>query len=204
MKFVAENKNENEYKFKFQGQSAISQRWFGLEFDWIKVNFSTHDPDFYKKKFQIHDDTQYTNILRIFKIPIGNSKFVDNFKFHNDAPMLKYRQKFLNIYCFSSLASAFSSMKKIKAFNVISLSIEESLKSKVGNRIDFANANLKNEKKLKGETRVYDILSEYKKKGYHNIPTDISENVTLVKLMDSLGNVNHAIGVVGYWVFDSK
>ena len=29
-------------------------------------------------------------------------------------------------------------------------------------------------------------------------------NVTLVQLMDSIGNVNHAISVVGYWIFDSK
>ena len=33
---------------------------------------------------------------------------------------------------------------------------------------------------------------------------DISENVTLVKLMDSLGNVNHSISVVGNWIFDSN
>ena len=33
---------------------------------------------------------------------------------------------------------------------------------------------------------------------------DISENVTLFQLMDSLGNVNHAISVVGNWVFDSN
>ena len=33
---------------------------------------------------------------------------------------------------------------------------------------------------------------------------DISENVTLVQLMDSLENVNHAISVVGYWIFDSN
>ena len=26
------NKNKNEYKFKFQGQSAISHRWFDLDF----------------------------------------------------------------------------------------------------------------------------------------------------------------------------
>ena len=31
---------------------------------------------------------------------------------------------------------------------------------------------------------------------------DISKYVTLVQLMDSLGNVNHAISVVGYWIFD--
>ena len=30
----------------------------------------------------------------------------------------------------------------------------------------------------------------------------ICENVTLVWLMDSLGNVNHDISVVGCWIFD--
>ena len=34
--------------------------------------------------------------------------------------------------------------------------------------------------------------------------TDISEYVTLVKLMDYLGNANHDIIVVGYWIFDSN
>ena len=33
---------------------------------------------------------------------------------------------------------------------------------------------------------------------------DISANVTLVKLIDSLGNVNNAISVVGNWIFDSN
>ena len=33
---------------------------------------------------------------------------------------------------------------------------------------------------------------------------DISANFTLVQLMDSLGNVNHAISVVGNWIFDSN
>ena len=40
--------------------------------------------------------------------------------------------------------------------------------------------------------------------GYFGILTDISEHVNLVKLMDFLGNVNHAISVLGYWIFDSK
>ena len=34
--------------------------------------------------------------------------------------------------------------------------------------------------------------------------TDISEHVTLLELMDYLGNVTHDIIVVGYWIFDSK
>ena len=71
---------------------------------------------------------------------------METFKFHNDAPILKYYNKLLNSCCFSSLASAFVSIEKIKAYNDISLRIEESLKSKVDNRIDFANAILTNEK----------------------------------------------------------
>ena len=67
-------------------------------------------------------------------------------KFYIDYSMLKYRQKSLNSCSFSSLASAFSIIKQTKAYNDISLCIKESLKSKVGNRIDFANAILKNEK----------------------------------------------------------
>ena len=41
LKLIASNENKNEAKFKFQGQSARSQRWFDLDFDWIEVNFST-------------------------------------------------------------------------------------------------------------------------------------------------------------------
>ena len=46
--FTEANNNKNEAKFKFQGQSVISQRWFNLDLDWIEVNFSTHEPNFYK------------------------------------------------------------------------------------------------------------------------------------------------------------
>ena len=74
----------------------------------------------------------------------------------------------------------------------------------MGNRIDFANNILKNENKIKGEPKVNYRLRKYKKKGSYDILTDISENVTLVQLMDSLGNTNHGISVFGYWVFDSN
>ena len=59
-------------------------------------------------------------------------------------------------------------------------------------------------KKIKGKPIVYYILSKYKKKVSYDILADISEHVTLVQLMDSLGNVNHAISVVEYWIFDSN
>ena len=45
-------------------------------------------------------------------------------------------------------------------------------------------------------------LRKYKKKGSYDILTIISEHVNLVQLMDSLGNVNHAISVVRYWIFE--
>ena len=70
------------------------------------------------------------------------------------------------------------------------------MESEVGNRIDFANDILKNNKRNEGEARVHYNLIKYKKKGLYKILEDISKHVTLVQLMDSLGNVNHAISVV--------
>ena len=62
------------------------------------------------------------------------------YKFHNDAPMLKYRQKSLKSCCFGSSDSTFVSSKQTKADNAISLRIEESLKSKMGNCVDFVKS----------------------------------------------------------------
>ena len=73
----------------------------------------------------------------------------------------------------------------------------------MGIHIDFANDILKS-KKIKGKQRVYYIPRKYKKMGYYDIMTDISEHITLVQLVDSLVNVNRAISVVGYWIFDSN
>ena len=58
LKFSATDKNNNEAKFKFQGQSARSQLWFDLDLDWIKVNFSSSEPDSCKKLLQSHENTQ--------------------------------------------------------------------------------------------------------------------------------------------------
>ena len=68
LKTTEANKNKNDAKFKFQGQSAISHCWFDLDFDIIGVNFSTREPDLYKKIFQRHYDTQGTNTFKIFEV----------------------------------------------------------------------------------------------------------------------------------------
>ena len=121
LKFDAADKNKNTSKFKFQGQSARSRYWFDIDLDWIEINFSTREPDFYKKLFQNHDNEQEADSFRIFEVPIGNAKVVKSFVFHKEAPTLIFHQKSLNSCCFSSLASAFASIKQIKAANAISL-----------------------------------------------------------------------------------
>ena len=80
LNFIEANNNKNETKFKFQGQSAISQRWFDLNFYWIEVYFSTHDPDNHKIFFQRNDDTQDENTFKSFQVTIGNSECVENFE----------------------------------------------------------------------------------------------------------------------------
>ena len=62
----------------------------------------------------------------------------------------------------------------------------------MGNRIDFENAIF-----FKSEPKVHYSLVKHKKKGSYDILSDMSENVTLVQLMDYLRNLNHAISVVG-------
>ena len=73
LKLIVANRNKNEAKFKFQGQSASSQRWFDLDFDWIELNSSTHEPDFFKKRSQSHDDTLDTKTFKFFQVPMENS-----------------------------------------------------------------------------------------------------------------------------------
>ena len=78
------------------------------------------------------------------------------------------------------------------------------MKSELGNCIDFANDILKNKKRNKSEPKVHYNLIKYNKIREYEFLEDISTNVTLVQLMDSLGNVNHAISVSGNWIFDSN
>ena len=63
---------------------------------------------------------------------------------------------------------------------------------------------MKNRRTIKGEQNLKYKLAVWKQNDYFDILNGIGEGVTLVQLMDSLGNVNHAISVVGYWIFDSN
>ena len=63
---------------------------------------------------------------------------------------------------------------------------------------------MQNRKRNKSEQKLYYNQEKKKKKGEYDIFNDITTNVTLVQLMDSLVNNNHDISVVGSWIFDSN
>ena len=63
---------------------------------------------------------------------------------------------------------------------------------------------MKNRRKIKVEQNLRYNLTIWKKNDYFGILNDISEDVTLVQLMDSVENVNNSISVLGYLIFYSN
>ena len=63
---------------------------------------------------------------------------------------------------------------------------------------------MKNRRRIKGEQNLQYNMTIWKKNDVFDIKSDISEDVTLVQLMDSIGNANNNISIVGHWIFDSK
>ena len=58
--------------------------------------------------------------------------------------------------------------------------------------------------KIKGEHNLRYNMPIWKKNDAFGILNYSSDNFTLVQLMESLGNVNRAISIVGYWIFYSN
>ena len=69
------------------------------------------------------------------------------------------------------------------------------------NRIHFDNDIMTSKMHLKGEHHLRYHLKIWNKKGAFGIINDISENIYLVQVMDTLVNMNHAISIVSYWIF---
>ena len=57
-------------------------------------------------------------------------------------------------------------------------------------------------RRIKGEQKLKYNLTIWKKSDALDILNYISEDVTLVQLMEPLENVNHAISIIGHWIFD--
>ena len=63
---------------------------------------------------------------------------------------------------------------------------------------------MSNIRKIKGEHNLRYNLTIQKNNYAFDILNYISENITLVQLMDALGNVKHAISIVGHCISDSN
>ena len=70
--------------------------------------------------------------------------------------------------------------------------------------IAFATAIPEDQVCNPGEQSLHYNIKTWIKQVSFEIIHDISENVTLVKLMGTVGNMNHAVSIVGCWIFDSK
>ena len=71
-------------------------------------------------------------------------------------------------------------------------------------RIRFSNTIIKSRRKIKVEQNLQYNLTIWNKNDAFDILNDISEDITLVQLMESPENVNHNISIVGYWIFYSN
>ena len=128
-------------------------------------------------------------------------------QFRTEEPLIQYHQKLSNGCCLSSLASSFHCMVDNRSVYVIVNRIEESLTPQIKeckNRIHFANYIMKNRRRIKGEHNLQYNMTIWKKHYSFDILNDISADVNLLQLMESLVNANRAISILGYWIFDSN
>ena len=71
-------------------------------------------------------------------------------------------------------------------------------------RIRFFIINIFYQAINKGEKYLSYNIKIWKSKGALEILNTISEHVTLVQFMDTVGNVNNAVSISGNWILDSN
>ena len=107
------NDMKEKYKTKiynFQGKSARTKHWFYIDHEWLKDNFITREPDFYKNIYQTNFRGDKTKNYQKYGVPIGNAKMTKKVQFHTESPLIQYHQKSSSSSCLSGLASAFHSI----------------------------------------------------------------------------------------------
>ena len=127
-------------------------------------------------------------------------------EFHLLDPILEYQQNDSSSF-YSCLAYALSASGRLFSARDIVVIIQESWNrhSKgYSNEIKFANSIIIDKEQNKGYQLVYYNIRTFKVKSRFDIMNDISENVTLVKLVETFGNVNHAVSIVVYYIFYSN
>ena len=90
------------------------------------------------------------------------------------------------------------------AANEISIPISALLTYEVPDRIQLSNSIMTDQANVFGEQHLFYKTEQRKQTGPFDMLKNTSEYVTFVKLMDLVGNVNHAANVVEKWIFDSN
>ena len=103
--------------------------------------------------------------------------------------------------CLGSLGSDFKESNQLASANIIATRICSSLTDEIFSRVMFANTIMTEEKIRKGDQYIRYKLKQWKN-GSFDILNNISKYVTLVQLMDSVGNMNIAVSVVCKRIFD--
>ena len=102
------------------------------------------------------------------------------------------------------LASAFHCIGDNRAVPDLVNRIEKSLTVQIEhckNIIHLYNAIMTNRREIKGKQNLRYNLIIWKLNDAFDILNDISDNVTLVQLVDLLRNVNRAVSIVGHFIF---
>ena len=163
-------------------------------------NFTTRYPDFFKNIYKKHIPRKPEIIWITFFVPIGSSKEPIKFEIYLDSPTLEYQHNDWNGCCYGSLASDFVLSEDLVFAKEIKMQINKSLSYTFHEYIDriiFSNEIMVDKERNKGEHRLRYKSELWNKIGSFDIMNDISEHVTLVKLMNSLGNLDHAVNLVG-------
>ena len=140
-------------------------------------------------------------ICQIFGVQIGNAKITRKVQIHLSAPVMKYLQKTSNSCFLSGLSPDFHCNNDNRDVLALVNSTEELLtpeKGKFKNIIHFDNAIMPNIRKMKGEQNLTYNMTIWSENYAFDILNYISENATLVQLMNSLGDMNHDIIIVGH------
>ena len=109
---------------------------------------------------------------------------------------MEYQRQHCNRCCFSSLEYAFAVSEELVSVKKIKMRITALLFytfHEYTYKIKFTNEIMLDKERNKGEKCLHYKLEQCKEKGRFDIMNIISEHVTLVQLMDYLGNVNHAV-----------
>ena len=69
-----EKQGKLEETTSFEGQFAGSKHWFDHDIQWVEENFSTREPQFYKRLFLSNIEGQAVSKYSIFPVTIGNVK----------------------------------------------------------------------------------------------------------------------------------